>query len=285
MKKQFSLLVLLIFICSGFGQNFPTPETKDIWAGMIELEQSIHLRHALHDIPGSIVVLIPENGKYDVRLLGSKVLLDKDKLPELKQEPTLLISSSASKTQVANAGFLSFVSANMENTDVVKYVVTETGVSISLDNEIDWAKFSMRENEIKKKNPNLPQGTRFGVVKVASIISIYHEYYKKVSRAGKISGWGFNSEAKILTQKENNLLNFKIGVALTYSDSDIEEFRSNMAKYPEPGIDAFNIKLKKMPLEIITKDDLSKILNISYANNLARPGRFVEDIEEIIKKK
>lgn len=196
----------------------PAKTVDEVWAGVIELPKETLTRHILHDLPGSIVALVPQGERIIPYLMGNKVLKDSSKLPELKMQPTVLISNVASKSTAGRVGFLSFVSASMEDTDEVKFNVTETSHAAVFDSEIDWGKFATRISAIKSANPNLPQGTVFGVVRVGSVISITHQIFSKVKRAAEISGWGFAGGGKYLSSNSEESTNFKVGVALTYPD-------------------------------------------------------------------
>ncbi len=271
MKRIFSFMIIFIILKLSYGQRILQPEY--VWADMIEIKQSTLLRHVLNDIPGSIVVLIPENGKMASYILARKILKKLNELPEINLEPTTLISSVVSKYRAANIGFLSFVTASMENTDEVKFTVSETSNSFILDSNIDWDAFDKRVAAIKEKYPDKLSKAIFGVVKVASIISIYHEAYRKVSKAAKISGWGFNAGGKCLSEKGDSSSAFKIGVALAYPDSVIRSFDNQQLS---KNLIGFN--------SLMFKGDFGKIINTVIAKNLIRPAYFVDDISDIFLK-
>lgn len=270
MKK--SVIILFVLFLWSYGGGLIQQPVGDNWENMIEIENATLQRHALTDLPGTIVVIIPREGKFIVRLLPRKVILNNDNLPKIEPEPTQLVSSSCAKSIAMGIGFLSFVSTSMNNTDVVKYNVTETCYSQVFDKDIDWAAFEKRVQEIKEKNPDLPAGTRFGVVKIADIIVINYEIYEKKDKAVKISGWGFNQSGKVLSEKQNMAQEFKIGVALVYSDYILDNFE--LRSYIEEN------KLKVIPYMLQSSDN-SKNLNILVAQNLIEPGRIIEDIENI----
>lgn len=198
-------------------------DPKKVWSDIIEIEQGILQRHVLHDIPGTIIVLIPDGqGKFKSRLIGNKVLKDVNKLPELNSKPTELVSDIAKKELAMSLSYLSFASVSMSNDEEIRFSITETSNCSILDNEIDWQTFNERVAAIKANNPNLPEGTIFAVAKVASVITIDNQRFKKVNRAADISGWGFSSSNKYLTESSNRRVDFKVGVAITFSDEFLD---------------------------------------------------------------
>ena len=269
------LYVLLILSCCCYGWAQPGQQLENIWSDMIEIEQGTLMRHILNDIPGSVGVIIPEKGKIVVKLLPKKVLKDNTKLPELQAEPTLLISSHVTKTIAANIGFLSFIAASMSYTDELKFNVTETCHASVKDADIDWDTLEKRIKEIVSNNPNLPSNIQFGVVKVVNIISINYEEYKKVNKASKISGWGFNAGGKCLSEKGNAAHAFKVGVALVYPNFVLENSQTGtILETIEPS------KFALWKADELSIPEKNRILNVYYAKNLAAPATFVKDIKD-----
>lgn len=204
---------------------------KEVWSDVIEIDQGILQRHVVYDLPGAILILIPTTGgKFESRIFGNKVLKNNNKMPELVSKPTVLVSDVATKTLAGSLGYLSFASASMSDTDEIRFTITETSYSSILDNDIDWPAFNERIALIKEKNPSLPKGTMYAVVKVASIITIDNQRFKKVQKAANISGWGFASEAKALSETSAKRLDFKVGVAVTFSDEYIGGFGKSVNK-------------------------------------------------------
>ncbi len=233
MKKITLILTMLTLTLTVNAQQ--TADPKKVWSDIIEIEQGILQRHVLHDIPGTIIVLIPDGqGKFKSRLIGNKVLRDNSKLPELNSEPTEFISDIAKKELAISLSYLSFASASMSNDEEIRFSITETSNCNILDNEIDWTTFNERVALIKASNPNLPEGTIFGVVKVASVITIDNQRFKSVKKAADISGWGFSSSNKYLTESSNRRVDFKVGVAITFSDEFLDVL---VAKSSDKSID------------------------------------------------
>lgn len=274
MKRIFSLMIIFMIFNISYGQRILQPE--DVWAGMIEIEQGTLMRHVLNDIPGSIVVLIQENERIRTCLLARKILKEQDKLPKINLKPTNLMSSFASRNRAAGIGILSFITASMGVTDEVKFIISETSHSSILDSDIDWDAFNKRVDKIKERYPDESSKAIFGVVKVANIISIYYEIYKRVSKASKIFGWGFNAEGKCLSEKGVASSAFKVGVALAYPDSIIRAFENQLTE-----IDiAPRLEFKSLVFE----DNFGKSMNIYIARNLMKPGYFVDDIDDLFIK-
>lgn len=224
-------LIIVITISSLLANAQQTSDPKKVWSDIIEVEQGILQRHVLNDIPGTIIVLIPDGDeKFKSRLIGRKVLKDNSKLPKLNSKPTELVSDIAKKDLAVSLSYLSFASASMENNEEIRFSITETSNCHILDNDIDWQAFNERVASIKTKNPNLPEGTIFAVVKVASVITIDNQRFKSVKKASDISGWGFSNSNKYLTESSNRRTDFKVGVSITFSDEFLDILVSNSEK-------------------------------------------------------
>lgn len=216
MKK---ILFFLGLCCSSiYSQQIITSKANPL-IDIIEVPQGFLLSNVLNDLPGTIVTLVPDNkGNFTPHLMARKVLKNASR-PELKTEPKVLIENIASQTLALSASYLSFVSGSMEKTDEVQYRVTETSNCSVNDGDIDWVNFKKRVDEIKKANPNLPANTKFGVIRVADVITIDYQVFRNVKNAGKIEGWGFSGESKFLSQKSNKSMNWIVGCALIYPDN------------------------------------------------------------------
>ncbi|MRX42065.1 hypothetical protein GJU43_22550 [Flavobacterium sp. LC2016-23] len=273
MKKELLIIGLLILsFFKGFSQS---NVAKNVWLDIVELEQGILQRHIVNDLPGSIIMLIPKtDGKsYNVKILGNKVLVNNSKLPEIKQEPTLLVSDLLKKDIAVNLSYLSFISAGMANSDEVNFSITETSHTSIVDGEINWKKFDERVAKIKKDNPKLPANTVFAVLKVASVIAIEHQVFKSVTKATKIEGFGFAGDAKFLSQSTQKKIDFKVGVALAFSESSIVDILN------------FNNKLMETyDKSKITKNG-NKGLNFTPENNLLYENFLNENLKTLIEPK
>ena len=240
----------------------------NVW-NVIEIESGILNRHVLNDLPGSIVALIPSvDGKETPTILGQKVLKNPDKLPKLIAKPTELVSHIVTKNTAGNVGYLSFVSATMDDKDEVKFSVVETSYCSILDKDVNWADFLARVTKIRNDYPNLPSGTKFGVIRVASVITINHQVFTQVKKASKISGWGFSGGSKYLSQKTDSSVSFKVGVALSYSDLDMSSIFPKTWPKRNPKITSNINNEIRLRLE--------DIQNLKLRYNLKRPAILFE---------
>ena len=279
--KRISIIVLLFFaVLSANAQTFNNPE--EVWSDIIEVEQSILQRHVVYDIPGTIVVLLPNSeGSYDAKLIGRKVLKDPKKLPELISKPTVLYSDIVKKNIAANLSYLSFASVNMSDEEEIRFSITETSYTSILDNDIDWDAFDERVATIKSQNPNLPNGTKFGVVKIASVITIDNQKFKRVKNAGKISGWGFSSDVKHLSESSIKRIDFKVGISLSFSDVYLKDLITSNEFTPiDNSGENKNFTEIEKPL---TKIQLLKMYNESIKNKIN--GLVVTESEQDILNK
>jgi hypothetical protein len=220
--KNYTFILLIFLSMSSYSEEL------SIRSDVIEIDSAVLNRLVLQDIPGSIFLLLPDkSGNLKPTILGQKVLKDNQKLPEIEAKPTELISHTVVKNVAAGLGYLSFVSASMDNKDEVKFSVTQTAFTSILDNQIDWPEFNKRVKAIRKANPNLPKGTKFGVVRVADIVNINYQVFTQVRNSSKISGWGFSGNSKYLSQKTDRSNKFSVGVALSYSEADMASIFSS----------------------------------------------------------
>ena len=223
------LLVILLF---SFGAvNAQVVDKGSPLLNIIEIPQGIAVQNVISDLPGSLVLLIPDStsGNYKPYLVGEKVLKNMAMVPKVKTIPKVIMNQVSNKSDALSASYLSFVSGSMENTDEVKYTVTETSNTSIVNSDVDWKRLDARIKEIKKKNPTLSPKTIFGVLQVANVIEIHYQLYKKVSKAGKIAGWGFAGDAKYLSEKQNESLNWIVGASLLYPDNSIITLQSNIS--------------------------------------------------------
>jgi hypothetical protein len=223
--KKITLILALVFsivlsVPAQTKADSPVIKVKETLSDFIELEQGVIRRHLLTDLPGSIVIMIPnESGKLVTKLLGDNVLKNAAMLLELKTEPTELIHYMARKKLASTLSYLDFISTGMKESDEVKFSVFQTNHTTVTDNDIDWAKFNARITSIKKEYPTLPKETIFAVVRGASVVAIDYQVFKAVSKSAKISGYGYSGNGKYLTENAPNKLDFKVGVSLTYPDA------------------------------------------------------------------
>lgn len=272
MLKSILLLSIILVLNTINAQTIDNPE--DVWSDIIEVNQSILQRHVVYDIPGMIAILVPDDtGKYKSYLIGRKVLKNSEALPELKSKPTVLYSDIVSKSTASKLSYLSFVSATMSDEEEVRFSITETSYTSILDNDIDWDGFDKRIAEIKKRNSSLPQGTKFGVVKVASIITVDNQKFKKVRGAAKISGWGFSGDVKHLSQSSEKRIDFKVGVSLTFSDIYIEDLITVIAPENSRSLE------KNKDKDNGKKSDILKQYNEVLKKMIAHPIELNENIK------
>jgi len=194
---------------------------SDIWKGVIELSDDALSKYVINDLPGTICVLIPSPEGTRAMLLGGKVLKSDGTQAKLQVMPQLLMSSTITREKAGEVSYLSFLSATLDKKEEAKFSVAETSHSFVLDAQIDWVELDKRVLDIRKKYPNLPKGTRFGVVRVASVLMISYQTFFGVSGAGKIMGWGFAGGGRYLSQKGDESHVYKVGVSLTYSPTDL----------------------------------------------------------------
>lgn len=216
------ICILTSFSFCVFGNSQLHNDPSEVWLGVIELPNDSLTRHVLNDLPGMICVLVPGEDSVVPNLIGDKVLKDAEKLPDLDATPTVFISSTITKEKAGKLGYLSFVSGALENGEEAKFSVIETAHTAAKDKEIDWVDFEGRVKKLKNDYPNLPEGTRFGVVRVASVLQVSYQTFFKVSKSAKIQGWGFSGGGKYLSQKSDESHEYKVGVALAYTGIDLE---------------------------------------------------------------
>jgi hypothetical protein len=275
--KNLTILLIVFYSCIIQSQTIVKPE--DVWSDIIEVEQSILQRHVVYDLPGMIAVLIPQaDGTEKAVLIGNKVLKLNDKLPDLISKPTVLYSDIVKKSTAANLSYLSFASTSMSKDEEIRFSITETSYTSILDNDINWDSFNERVAIIKTKNPELPIGTKFGVVKVASIITVENQKFKKVKNAGKISGWGFSGGAKHLSESSEKRIDFKVGISLTYSDIYLTDLISSKKNLDLNKLDKSLLDIKN-PLN---KINIIKSLNFQVKNLIKLPVELKN--ESVIKQ-
>jgi len=262
--KIFTLMLLMAFGLGCYAEDL------QIRTDVIEIDSAVLNRHVLNDIPGAIVALIPdESGKLVPTILGQKVLKKQEELPKILAKPTELISQSVVKSVAAGLNYLSFASASMDNKDEVRFTVTQTAYSSILDNEINWKEFDKRIKAIRKANPNLPKGTKFGVVRVADVITINYQVFSQVKNSSKISGWGFSGNSKYLSQKTDVSNSFSLGVALSYSDLDMSSIWQKAWPIRQSDNSASSDKIRK---------GLQSVETIRNLENIETIGAFQDSI-------
>ncbi|UAY55688.1 hypothetical protein [Arachidicoccus terrestris] len=265
MKMKFLLLICLL---SAGAINAQVTDKQSPLLNIIEIPHGILAQNVLSDLPGSLVLLIPDSsgGNYRPYLVGEKVLKNNAFVPKVKTEPKLIMSQVADKSLALSASYLSFVSGNMENTDEVKYTVTETSNTSIVNGDVDWKRLNERIKNIRKANPTLSPKTIFGVLQVANVIEIHYQLYKKVSKAGKISGWGFAGDAKYLSEKRDESMHWMVGASLLYPDNSIITLSSNISA---------NLYYPKKHIGNSISDDLKDYIPMAYKINIDVPVKEV----------
>lgn len=256
--------IIGLLFCTTIKAQVSTDPNK-VWSEIIELEQGLLSRHILNDIPGTIVALIPQSdGTYKPRLLGRKTLKAGGELPKLESIPTLLIEDLASKEVALSVSYLSMISASMEDTEEVRFSVTETSHTSILDNDIDWDSFDERVAGYLTQIDRYPEGTIFGVVKVASVIVVDHQKFVKKKRAADINGWGLSANGKYLSESSKRNVTFKVGVSLTYSDLQLDSY---VSRYEE--LKSYTDWQSTHKYE--NKLSLIKLINEEHKSNIVSP--------------
>jgi hypothetical protein len=267
MKICFSCLTLvLIFVAGAVAQ--PAVNPLDVWKGVIELPKDQLTRYVLNDLPGTICMLVPSPEGTRAMLLGNKVLKKDSKPPELQALPQVLVSSTITKERLADVSFLSFLSASLETKDQVKFSATETAHASVLDAQVDWPELEKRIAEMRKDYPNLPPGTQFGVVRVATVLAISYQTFKGVKNAARIAGWGFAGSGTYLTQKSDELHLYKVGVSLTYSSPDLGGAFKGLWN-PRGANDT--------PNDVAYRNQLDKTLTMKFLTEMKGPAQFADE--------
>lgn len=269
MKKYFKhyqcISILSLLISTNIKAQVNT-NPNQVWSEIIEIEQSLINRHILNDIPGTILALVPQPaGQFKPVLLGRKTLKAGVELPKLESTPTLLIEDLASKQIALNLSYLSMVSATMENSEEVRFSVTETNHTSILDYDIDWDRFDERVAGYLAQTDKYPEGTIFGVVKVASIIVVDHQKFIKKKKAADINGWGLSVDGKILSESSKKNITYKVGVALTYSDLFLNSYIVN-----NEGFKSYS-NWQESP-KLAMKSELIKLINEEHKVNIVEPA-------------
>jgi hypothetical protein len=226
MKILISVCFVLTYlqVCCFANLPAPTIDANSVWQGVVILPNETLFKFILNDLPGTICVLAPStNGTLTPYLLGEKVLKQGTNLPALNATPTTLISTEISGDEAANISYIAIATASAGKTNDIRFTATETANTEILDNQIDWSAFDSRIASIKQQNPNLPSGTRFAVIQVASVLTITYQTFSQVKSAANIAGWGFSGGGTYLSQNSDLQNAYIVGVNLAYSPEYLGE--------------------------------------------------------------